>query len=216
MSALAHKKKTEWVLWVIARLQQAYPQATCSLNYQNPLQLAIATILSAQCTDERVNQVTISLFQRYRNAQDFACADLHELEEAVRPTGFFRNKAKSIQQACQQILERHQGNVPTTIEELVQLSGVGRKTANVILGNAFGRPAGVVVDTHVRRLSQRLGLTENNQPEAIERDLNMLIPQAYWVMWPHWLIAHGRAVCQSRKPRCSECVLAERCPAAQS
>lgn len=198
---------------IFDRLIKEYPEAKTALRFKSPLELLIATILSAQCTDVRVNQVTKDLFQRYRSAQDYAEADLKELEEAVRPTGFFHNKAKAIKSCCQEILERHNGKLPDTMEELTKLTGVGRKTANVILGNAFGIP-GVVVDTHVKRLSQRLGLTRNNDPVKIEFDLMDLLPDEKWTSFSHLLIFHGRNICKARKPLCPSCCLSELCPSA--
>lgn len=193
-------------------LKQSYPDARCALNYKNPFELMVATILSAQCTDERVNQVTATLFQKYPSPKAFAEAELLDIAEDIRPTGFFRNKAESIQKASQQILLLHQGEVPRQMEDLIKLRGVGRKTANVIMGNAFGFAEGVVVDTHVSRLSQRLGLTREIQPEKIEKDLMQLIPASEWVLFPHLMIAHGRTICKARKPVCEKCPLASQCP----
>ena len=190
---------------IILGLQQAYPDARCELNHANPLELLIATILSAQCTDKRVNLVTAVLFKKYRSATDYARAPLAELEQDIRTTGFFRNKAKSIKTCCQALLENHGGQVPRTMEELVQLGGVGRKTANVVLGNAFHINCGVVVDTHVSRLAQRLGLTKETTPEKIERELMKLVPQEQWTLFSHWLIWHGRRRCDARKPDCAGC-----------
>jgi endonuclease III len=197
---------------IIAGLKAAYPDAHCELNYSNPLELLIATILSAQCTDKRVNLVTRELFQRHRSAQDYAQAPLSELEQAIQSTGFFRNKAKNIQACCRALVERHGGEVPRTMEELIQLGGVGRKTANVVLGNAFGINAGVVVDTHVQRLCGRLGLVTGKNPEAIERELMKLVPRADWTLFSHWLIWHGRRRCPARKPDCAGCEIAALCP----
>ncbi len=194
-------------------LAKEYPFAKTALHYQNPLELLIATILSAQCTDIRVNEVTKVLFKRYRTAQEFAQADLLELEETIRPTGFFHNKAKAIKFCCQQILDRYNGAVPDTMEELVKLDGVGRKTANVILGNAFGKPA-IVVDTHVKRLSGRIGLSQNNNPDKIEVDLMEVLPEEKWTAFSHLLINHGRQICLARKPRCKSCCLVDICPSA--
>jgi endonuclease-3 len=193
-------------------LKKAYPDAHCALNHTNPLELLIATMLSAQCTDERVNIVTADLFRKYRTAEDYANADRAELERDLSSINFFRNKTKNIQATCQILSERYRGEVPQTMEELVALPGIARKTANVVLGNAFGIASGVVVDTHVSRLSQRLGLTENKQPEKIEQDLQTLVPKKDWVMFSHWLISHGRAVCQARKPNCAACSLESLCP----
>jgi endonuclease-3 len=196
---------------VVRGLARLYPDATCSLDYGSPLQLLIATILSAQCTDERVNKVTPALFRRYADAVAFAAADRAELERLIQSTGFFRNKARSIIACCRAIVDRHGGAVPGTMEELHALPGVGRKTANVVLGNAFGVP-GMVVDTHVTRLSRRLGLTRETAAEKIERDLMRLVPPRDWVALGHRMIAHGRQVCQARRPRCADCALARFCP----
>ena len=192
-------------------LRRLYPDATTALHHQNPLQLLIATILSAQCTDERVNQVTPALFARFPDAAALAGADRAELEALIRSTGFYRNKAKAIQSCCADILARHGGQVPRTLEELTALKGVGRKTANVVLGNAFGIP-GIVVDTHVQRLSRRLGLTRETDPVKIEFALMTIVPRETWSLFSHWLILHGRSVCVARKPRCSACTLAPHCP----
>ena len=197
---------------IIAALDRAYPEAHCELHHADPLQLLIATILSAQCTDKRVNIVTRELFKKYRSAADCANAPLAELERAVKSTGFFRNKAKNIQACCRKIIVRHNGQVPRTMEELTQFDGVGRKTANVVLGNAFGINVGVVVDTHVARLSQRLGLTNQKTPEKIERELMTLVPQKQWTLFSHWLIWHGRRRCAARKPDCAHCEIQELCP----
>lgn len=199
---------------VIRRLRRAYPDARCSLNYTTPLELLVATILSAQCTDERVNLVTRTLFQKYRTAADYAQADLETLQEDIRPTGFYRNKAKSLQGMGKRLVEAFGGEVPRTMDDLLTLPGVARKTANVVLGNAFGQAPGVVVDTHVTRLAARLGFSNAPTPEKIERDLMALVPRRHYVMLPHWLIFHGRAVCRARSPRCGECVLADLCPSA--
>jgi endonuclease-3 len=197
---------------IIAGLQQAYPEAHCELNHSNPLELLIATILSAQCTDKRVNLVTVELFRKYRSAADYAAARLPELEGAIKPTGFFRNKAKSIKSCCQAIVEKHGGQVPRTMEELTDLGGVGRKTANVVLGNAFNLNCGVVVDTHVARLAQRLGLTKEAAPEKIEQELMRLLSQEQWTMFSHWLIWHGRRRCYARNPDCPGCEIKALCP----
>jgi len=193
-------------------LPKVYPDAHCELDFKTPLQLLIATILSAQCTDKRVNLVTPALFQRYRSAAAFAAAPPAELEKAIQSTGFFRNKTKSIRAATAAIEEKHKGKVPETMAELHALPGVGRKTANVVLGNAFHRDEGVVVDTHVTRLSQRLGLTTQKDPAKIERDLMKLIPQKDWTNWSHWLIWHGRRRCFARKPDCHHCEVLRLCP----
>src|SRR5262245_54445141 len=192
-------------------LAKLYPDAHCALDYKNPLQLLIATILSAQCTDVRVNLVTPALFARYPDAKAFATADVGELETAIQSTGFYRNKARSIIACCNALGEKYDGQVPAMVEELVPLAGVGRKTANVVLGNAFGVP-GITVDTHVGRLSRRLGLTTEDDPEKVERDLMELIPKKEWTMFSHRLIFHGRQVCYARKPKCDECILNQVCP----
>jgi endonuclease-3 len=197
---------------IIKRLKKAYPDALCALNHANAFELLVATILSAQCTDARVNIVTADLFRKYRSPADYLKVPQRELEKDIHSTGFFRNKAKNIQAACKRIIEQFGGEVPQTMDELLTLGGVARKTANVVLGNAFGIAAGVVVDTHVSRLSQRLGLTKNKTPEKIERDLQELVPRKHWVMFPHWMIHHGRRVCFARKPNCAACVLADICP----
>ena len=199
---------------LIRLLRGEYPGARCSLDHTSPLELLVATILSAQCTDERVNLVTAELFRKYRTWEDYASAPAEELERDIRPTGFFRNKAKSIQGACRLIGERHAGLVPRTMEELLSLPGVARKTANVVLGNAFQVASGVVVDTHVSRLSGRLGLSAEKTPEKIERDLTAVVPESDWIDFSHLLIAHGRRVCKARNPACGECVLAGLCPSA--
>ena len=197
---------------VIKRLKKAYPDAHCALNHANAFELLIATILSAQCTDARVNIVTADLFRKYRGPADYLKVSQTELERDIHSTGFFRNKAKNIQAACNRIISEFGGEVPQTMDEILTLGGVARKTANVVLGNAFGIASGVVVDTHVSRLSQRLALTKNKTPEKIEMDLQKLVPKNDWVMFPHWLISHGRQICIARKPRCSECVLNDICP----
>ena len=197
---------------IIAALQAAYPNAHCELNYRNPLELLVATILSAQCTDKRVNLVTAELFKKYRSAADFARAPLADLEAAVKTTGFFRNKAKNIQACCRLLVERHGGEVPRSMAELTALPGAGRKTANVVLGNAFDVNVGVVVDTHVGRLSQRLGLTSETTPEKIEQDLMKLVPTAQWTLFSHWLIWHGRRRCAARSPDCAGCEVRKLCP----
>ena len=197
---------------LLAGLRESYPDAKCALDFETPLQLLIATILSAQCTDERVNKVTPVLFARWRDAAALAAAELPEIEQVIHSTGFFRNKAKSIKEACTDIMQKHGGQVPKDLEALVALRGVGRKTANVVLGNAFGINAGVVVDTHVTRLSHRLGLTSENDAVKIEFALQPLVPQDYWTLFSHWLILHGRAVCNARKPLCSQCPVSAHCP----
>ena len=197
---------------LIGQLKRAYPDAQCSLNHANPLELLVATILSAQCTDERVNLVTIELFRKYRRSDDYADAPVEELEQDIRSTGFYRNKARAIQGACRIIREQHDGKVPAELDALVALPGVARKTANVVLGNAFGITSGIVVDTHVARLSLRLGLTTEQQPEKIERDLMQLVPRKDWIDFSHLLIAHGRKVCKARTPLCAECPVEPLCP----
>jgi endonuclease-3 len=199
---------------VIARLKEAYPDARTELNWEDPLQLLVATILSAQSTDVRVNQVTRRLFEKYRTAEDYAEAELELLEEEIRSVGFFRNKARSIKGMARALVEEHEGEVPRTMEELVLLPGVGRKTANVVLGNAFSVNEGVVVDTHVRRVSGRLGLTRHQDPEKIERDLLGIVPEEERALFSHLLIFHGRRVCKSRNPDCPGCVLNHICPSA--
>jgi endonuclease-3 len=191
---------------------QVYPGAHCELDYKNPLELLIATILSAQCTDKRVNMVTPDLFKKYRTAKDYATAPPAKLESAIKSTGFFRNKTKSIRAATSTIVGKFAGRVPDSMEKLRELPGVGRKTANVVLGNAFGKNEGIVVDTHVIRLSQRLGLTKEKDPEKIEHDLMKLVPREHWTNWSHWLIWHGRRRCYARKPDCSNCEVFRLCP----
>jgi len=207
--------KKQRALEILIILKKLYPDATCSLNYQTPVQLLVATILSAQCTDERVNQVTPELFKKFPTAQTLAKADRQEIENLIRSTGFYRNKAKNIQNACQKIVTEFNGEVPQTMEELLTLAGVARKTANVVLAHGFGKIQGVTVDTHVKRLSNRLGLTENTDPVKIERDLMALLPQPDWENWSIRLIYHGRAVCKARQPNCQNCQLIHLCPCAQ-
>ena len=197
---------------ILAILRATYPDVHCELNYTNPLQLLIATILSAQCTDERVNKVTPALFAKYQTAADFAGAKPSQLEKLIQSTGFFRNKAKSIRNCCQTIAEKHAGKVPDTMAELVQLAGCGRKTASVVLGVANRKAEGVVVDTHVHRLSRRLGLTRQDTPEKIEQDLMNIIPKSAWIDFSHLLIWHGRRRCFARKPDCNHCELKKLCP----
>ncbi len=197
---------------VLEQLRELYPEAHCALDFRTPLQLLVATILSAQCTDERVNKVTPTLFETYPDAAAFAAADPAALEKAIHSTGFFRNKARAIREACADIIAMHGSQVPRTLEELTALRGVGRKTANVVLGNAYGINTGIVVDTHVTRLSNRLGLTNETDAVKIEFALMPLVPRESWTLVAHWLILHGRAVCNARKPRCSACALAAHCP----
>jgi endonuclease-3 len=196
---------------ILQKLAEAYPNATCALKHKNPFQLLISTILSAQCTDERVNQVTKTLFVKYPGPKDFAYANPLELEQDIRPTGFFRNKTKSIMGASKKIVEEFGGEVPDRMEQLLTLPGVARKTANVVLGTAFGIAVGIVVDTHVMRLSERLDLSRNADPKKIEQDLMQVIPRDKWILFSHQMIWHGRKVCQARKPRCAECNLEPLC-----
>ena len=199
---------------VVSRLKEEYPDARTELNWKNPLELLVATMLSAQSTDVRVNEVTKELFEKYRTVEDYATADLEQLKEAIRPVGFFRNKARAIRDMARVLVEEHGGEIPHSIPELVRLPGVGRKTANVLLGNAFGVNEGVVVDTHVRRLSNRLGLSGERDPEKIERDLLGVVPEEERALFSHLLIFHGRRICKARKPGCSGCVLNHVCPSA--
>ena len=204
--------KTARLQKIIAGLRKAYPDAHCELNHSNPLELLIATILSAQCTDKQVNLVTPVLFKRYPTAQDYAGADRMELEKAISRLGFFRNKAKSIQSCCQALVEQHAGEVPQSMEELTQLAGVGRKTANVVLGNAFNINEGIVVDTHVARLSQRFGLSNTDDPVKIEAELVKMVPRDQWTLFSHLLIWHGRRRCYARNPDCESCEVFRYCP----
>lgn len=197
---------------IVRRLKTVYPDAHCALNFTNPFELLVATILSAQCTDERVNIVTSSLFIKYRKPEDFLSVEPEELERDIHSTGFYRNKAKSIRGASERIINEFGGEIPQTMDELLTLDGVARKTANVVLGNAFNIASGVVVDTHVSRVSQRLALTKNTIPPKIERDLSELVPQSDWILFPHLLIAHGRKICQARRPKCEICMLEDICP----
>ena len=197
---------------IITLLKRAYPDAKCSLNYSNPFELLIATILSAQCTDARVNIVTQDLFRKYRKPEDYLKVSEKELQRDIRTTGFFRNKTKSIMGTSKALVETYNSTVPETMDELLELPGVARKTGNVVLGNAFGKPAGVVVDTHVTRLSHRLGLSDKKTAEKIEEDLVQIVPKKEWVIFPHLLIAHGRAICKARNPLCAECVIEKLCP----
>ncbi|HET7039748.1 MAG TPA: endonuclease III [Gemmatimonadales bacterium] len=206
------KPARERIRLILNRLKRRYPEAQCSLGFGSPLELLVATILSAQCTDERVNAVTPALFARYRTARDYAEANPDELSEMIKSTGFFRNKTRSLIGMGTALVERHGGEVPRSMEELTAVPGVGRKTANVVLGNAFGIDEGVVVDTHVARLSQRLRLTRHTEAGKIERDLMALVPRKEWTLFPHLMIHHGRAVCQARKPRCEICPVNDLCP----
>ncbi|WP_008313967.1 endonuclease III [Leptolyngbya sp. PCC 6406] len=206
--------KKQRILEILTRLKRLYPDATCSLDYETPVQLLVATILSAQCTDARVNKVTPALFARCPDAYAMAAVPLEELETLVKSTGFYRNKAKNIQAACQKIVTDFGGEVPQRMEDLISLAGVARKTANVVMAHAFGINAGVTVDTHVKRLSNRLGFTQHSDPIKIERDLMKLLPQPDWENWSIRLIYHGRAVCMARNPACDRCQLADLCPSA--
>jgi endonuclease III len=201
---------------VTARLRAEYPDAHTELDWSNPLELLVATILSAQTTDVQVNRVTESLFSKYRTAEDYADSTPDELEEDIRPTGFYRNKARSLRGMASALVEEHGGEVPRTMSELVALPGVGRKTANVVLGNAFGTNEGIVVDTHVRRVSGRLGLTEGSDPVKIEQELMRLVPEEDWTIFSHLLILHGRRTCKARKPDCPNCILNDICPSARN
>ena len=209
------RKKRERTAEILHRLREEYPDARCALDHRSALELTVATILSAQCTDKRVNEVTPALFARYPTAAHYADADLAELEALIHSTGFFRNKARSIKGLGQALVADHGGEVPASMDALVKLPGIGRKTANVVLGNAFGIDEGIVVDTHVKRLSGRLALTEEGDPVRVERDLVELVPRDHWTIWAHLLIDHGRRICSARKPACGECVLVDLCPAAE-
>lgn len=205
-SALQAKTRT-----IIRKLKRYYPDAHCALHHGNALELLVATILSAQCTDERVNQVTKGLFKKYRTARDYADADLAELESVIRPTGFFRSKAKSLKGSGEKLVALYGGEVPGELGALVSLPGVGRKTANVVLGNAFGIATGIVVDTHVKRVAFRLGLTKHKAPEKVEQDLLKVVPKEDWILFSHWLIFHGRQICKARRPLCEKCPLEDVC-----
>jgi len=202
------------VLKIIELLEKEYPRAKTALHYTSPLEILVATILSAQCTDKRVNMVTKSLFKKYKTAEDYANTDLAELEQDIKSTGFYRNKAKNIKNAGQMLVETFDSQVPNTMEEILELPGVARKTANIVLSNAYGVIEGIAVDTHVRRLSKRLGLTENKNPDKIERDLMQRVPKSHWKRITDLLIFHGRNVCMARKPKCESCVLNKLCPSA--
>ena len=204
----------EQIQAITTELRRLYPNAKCSLNFSNPLELLIATQLSAQCTDERVNIVTLELFKKYRNVKDYATVSQEELEQDIRPTGFYRNKAKNIRASCQRLISNYAGEVPRTMGDLLTLPGVARKTANVVLGNAFGIVEGFVVDTHIGRLTRRFGWTTNEDPVKVEQDLMRLVPQQDWLDLSHLLIYHGRTICQARKPICEQCTLAKLCPSA--
>ena len=195
-------------------LKKEYPKPTVALNFSNPLEMLIATILSAQATDVKVNEVTKDLFKNYKTARDYAEADRTELENDIRPTGFYRNKAKYLQEACKLIIEKFDGNVPETMEGLISLPGVARKTANIVISNAFGKIEGIAVDTHVKRLSQRLGLTKNKNPDKIEQDFMAIIPKKEWFQFTYMIIDHGRKICHAKKPEHDKCVVRELCPSA--
>ncbi|AFY36935.1 endonuclease III [[Leptolyngbya] sp. PCC 7376] len=214
MAVTYPRSKKKRALAVLEMLHELYPDTTCSLDYETPVQLMVATILSAQCTDERVNKVTPSLFARFPDAPAFAGANIEELEQLVRSTGFYRNKSKNIKAACERIMSQYGGDVPQSMEELLTLAGVARKTANVVLAHAFGIISGVTVDTHVKRLTNRLRLTKSDNPIQIERDLMKLLPQPEWENWSIRIIYHGRAVCNARKPQCEHCAIAHLCPSA--
>jgi endonuclease-3 len=200
---------------IIRKLKRQYPEAQCALEHADPLQLLVATILSAQCTDARVNLVTKDLFRKYRSAEDYANANPEEFEQEIRSTGFFRNKTKSILGMAQALVEHHDGTVPASMEELTALPGVGRKTANVVLGNAFGIDEGIVVDTHVGRIANRLKLTGNDDPKKVERDLMKLVPKRDWTVFSHLLIHHGRQICSARAPKCEICPVSDLCPSSR-
>ena len=210
-SSRSGTEKSQRVQRIIRGLETTYPVAICALNHESPFQLLVATILSAQCTDERVNMVTPALFKKYPTPQSLAEAVPEELEEVIHSTGFFRNKARNLIGMSRAVVEEHGGELPQTLDELVRLPGVGRKTANVLLGTAYGIPSGVVVDTHVGRISQLLGLTKNSGAEQVERDLMALVPQEEWINFSHRLIHHGRRICIARRPKCTECPLIENC-----
>lgn len=212
----AHPKNSrKHALEIIRRLKQAHPDARCALHHSNALELLVATILSAQCTDERVNLVTKELFKKYRTAADYASAPIETLEEEIRSTGFYKNKAKAIKNMAVMLLEKHAGEVPDRMDALVELNGVGRKTANVVLGNVFHKNEGIVVDTHVKRLANRLGLSQESDAEKIEADLMAIVPREEWTEIAHLLIFHGRRVCAARKPKCESCTLNDICPASE-
>ena len=205
-------KKKQRLKSILSLLNKNYPSAHCALNFKNPLELLVATQLSAQCTDKRVNLVTQTLFKKYKTAKDYAKAPIKELEKAVQSTGFFRNKARNLKQSCQTLEKSYKGQVPKNFEQLTELAGVGRKTAHVVMGNAFQISSGVVVDTHVKRLSNRMGLVNTENVHQIERELEQLVPKKKWIIFSHWLIEHGRKICSARKPLCSLCFLYKHCP----
>jgi endonuclease III len=206
--------KKKRLLKIIELLEEEYPKAKTALHYSSPIEILVATILSAQCTDKRVNIVTKSLFKKYRTPEDYANADLGELEQEIRSTGFYRNKAKNIKNAGKMLVEKFDSQIPRTMDEIIKLPGVARKTANIVLSNAYGVIVGIAVDTHVRRLSKRLGLTENTNPDKIEADLMQIVPKSYWKSITNLLISHGRNVCKARKPKCNICTLNKLCPSA--
>ena len=206
------EKRKQRLKSILSLLNKNYPLAHCALNFKNPLELLVATQLSAQCTDKRVNLVTQTLFKKYKIAKDYAKAPIKELEKAVQSTGFFRNKARNLKQSCKTLEKSYKGQVPKNFEQLTKLAGVGRKTAHVVMGNAFKVPSGVVVDTHVRRLSNRMGLVNTKNVHQIERELEQLVPKKKWIIFSHWLIEHGRKICSARKPLCSLCFLYKHCP----
>ena len=208
---LSQKANRERVLQIIDRLAETYPEARCALNFKSPLQLLVSTILSAQCTDERVNKTTPALFERFQTPQDFLDADAAEIEKMIQSCGFYRQKTKSIRNACKAIVEEFNGEIPGDMESLLQLDGVGRKTANVILGECFNTP-GIVVDTHCKRVANRLGLTKQTDPYKIEQDLMKIVPREHWTMFSHYMVFHGRNICHARGPRCSACPIADLCP----
>ena len=211
---MSHSKteKASFQKQILIALKKEYPKAHCALHFSNPLELLVATQLSAQCTDKRVNQVTKNLFKKYKKAADYAKAPLKDLEKEIKSTGFFRNKARHLKDSCAQIEKNHKGKVPKDFESLTKLTGVGRKTAHVVMGNAFNIPSGIVVDTHVRRLSNRMGFVETENVYHIEKELESLVPKKHWIQFSHWLIEHGRKICTARKPYCGLCLLTSFCP----
>jgi|SRR6185436_4421651 len=211
----SQKAKRQRAVEILARVRRAYPHSRIALDFRSPLELLVATVLAAQCTDKKINEVTPALFRRYPTARHYAEADLPELEEMVRSTGFYRNKARALKALGQALVADHGGEVPPSMDALVALPGVGRKTANAVLGNAFGQNEGITVDTHVQRLARRLGLTQETDPEKIEQDLLPLVPREDWTAWSHLLQSHGRAVCKARKPECGVCPVADLCPSAE-
>ena len=206
------EQKKKRLTGILSLLKKHYPSAHCALNFKNPLELLVATQLSAQCTDKRVNIVTKELFQKYKRAKDYAKAPIPDLEKAIQSTGFFRNKARNLKKTGQSLEKHHGGKVPSDFEKLTTLAGVGRKTAHVVMGNAFGIPSGLVVDTHVKRLSNRMALVNTDNVHQIEKKLEKLVPKKYWIIFSHWLIEHGRKICTARKPHCSLCFLYKLCP----